>query len=60
MQRTRVPTAGMKPIIHQVSKYSANCYPWPPAPCGREQRGPLPSIGVADALMDERRELIGS
>jgi len=24
VQRTRAPTAGMKPIIHQTSKYSAN------------------------------------
>jgi hypothetical protein len=25
----------------------------------RERGGPLPSIGVADALLDERRELSG-
>ena len=25
----------------------------------RERSGPLPSIGVADALLDERRELTG-
>jgi hypothetical protein len=25
----------------------------------RERGGPLPSIGVADALLDERRELTG-
>jgi len=25
----------------------------------REPSGPLPSIGVADALLDERRELTG-
>ncbi|HSY94707.1 MAG TPA: hypothetical protein VK793_03765 [Steroidobacteraceae bacterium] len=25
----------------------------------RERRGPLPSIDVADALLDERRELTG-
>jgi hypothetical protein len=80
VQRTRAPTAGMKPIIHQTSTADLRAenrivkgaqvrdietidselrMVAVLRHAARERGGPLPSIAVADALLDERAELTG-